>query len=149
MFLQTLKITILEFYQWLVPLMAIFYAYRIVKQYIQKKRLLKGTVLWLLVWLLVSILAIVPDFVSVNLAKLLGFKDHINGVIFIAIGFLFLFNMYFNVTIEKLENQMTDLVRKQALENQELKQKLLDYEKQKIAKRVASEIPKGKAMNDL
>ena len=139
----------MEFYQWLVPLMAIFYAYRVIRQYTQKKRLLKGTVLWLLVWLSVSVLAIIPDFVSVNLAKLLGFKDHINGVIFIAIGFLFLFNMYFNATIEKLEKQMTDLVRKQALENQELKKQLLEYEKQKIDEQIKSNIPKGKAINDL
>lgn len=144
--LQTLKLYILEFYQWLVPLMAVFYGYRIIRQYIEKKRLFKGTVLWLAIWVFVSILAIVPDFVSVNVSKFLGFKDHINGMIFVALGFLFLFNMYFNVTIEKLEKQMTDLVRKQALENQELREKLHEFEKQRIAQQVAKkEKPQSKA----
>ena len=123
-----------------------FYGYRIIKQYIQRKRLFKGTVLWLLIWVFVSILAIVPDFVSVNVSKFLGFKDHINGMIFVALGFLFLFNMYFNVTIEKLEKQMTDLVRKQALENQELKEELQAFKKQQILEDTMKETSQSKAI---
>ena len=63
-----------------------------------------------------------------SLANLLGFKDNINAVIFIGLGLLFLFNMFFTASIERLEKQMTGVVRKLAIENQELRKKLSDYE---------------------
>jgi len=45
--------------------------------------------------------------------------DNINAVIFVALGFLFLMTYYQSSTIERLEKQMTELVRKIALEKQE------------------------------
>jgi len=118
----------LEFYQWLVPLLAIYYSIRIVKQYFDKKRLLRSTVIWIVFWTLLSIFCITPHEFSTDLANILGFKDNINAVIFIGLGLLFLFNMFFTASIERLEKQMTEVVRKLAIENQELRKKVSDYE---------------------
>jgi len=123
------KISELEFYQWLVPAVALLYCIRLLNQYLKGKRLLKGTILWFVFWAAVVTLAIVPDAVSNRLARILGFKDNINTIIFIALGFLFLFNIYFTLSIERLEKQMTELVRKQAIETQLLKEKALEAEK--------------------
>jgi len=118
----------LEFYQWLVPLLAIYYSVRIVRQYFAKKRLLRSTLIWIVFWVLLSIFCITPHELSTDLANLLGFKDNINAVIFIGLGLLFLFNMFFTASIERLEKQMTEVVRKLAIENQELRKKLSDHE---------------------
>ncbi len=67
---------------------------------------------------MVSILAIKPDFISSNLANSLGFKSNINAVIFVALGFLFIMTYYQSSIIDLLEKQMTELVRKLALEKQ-------------------------------
>lgn len=67
---------------------------------------------------MVSILAIKPDFISENLASSLGFKSNINAVIFVALGFLFIMTYYQSSMIDLIEKQMTELVRKIALEKQ-------------------------------
>jgi len=67
---------------------------------------------------MVSVLAIKPDFISENLASSLGFKSNINAVIFVALGFLFIMTYYQSSIIDLLEKQMTELVRKLALEKQ-------------------------------
>jgi len=68
---------------------------------------------------MVSILAIKPDFISNNLAKSLGFRSNINAVVFVALGFLFIMTYYQSSIIDLLEKQMTELVRRIALEKQE------------------------------
>ena len=105
-----------ELYQWLVPLLALFYIVRLVNQYKVKKRLIKGTIFWFVFWFAVSILAIIPDNISISIAKMLGIKDNVNAVIFVALGFQFLFLYYLSNTVEKLERKVTELVRKLAIE---------------------------------
>ncbi|NND08340.1 MAG: DUF2304 domain-containing protein [Saprospiraceae bacterium] len=119
----------MHFYQWLVPLIAIFYMGRIVRQYLQQKRLVGSMLIWLLFWMTVSLLAILPDFVSINIAEFLGFKSNINAVIFVALGFLLIFMFYLSATVEKLEHQVTDIVRNLALENHRLKEELNEVKK--------------------
>ncbi len=114
----------MEFYQWLVPLIAAFYMVRIIMQYLQQKRLVGSMIIWLVFWLIISVLAIIPDFISTNMAQLLGFKSNINAVIFVALGFLFIFMFYLTAMVEKLEKQLTQLVRNLALENKKLKDDL-------------------------
>lgn len=114
----------MEFYQWLVPIVSLYFSIRIIRQFRQRKRLLGSTVIWILFWITVSLLAIVPDLVSFNVAKLLGFKSNINAVIFVALGFLFVFMFYLTAIVEKLEKQFTELVRQLAIENQKLKEEL-------------------------
>jgi len=133
----------LEFYQWLVPLLAIYYSVKIVRQYLAKKRLLRSTVIWVVFWVLLSIFCITPHEISTDLANLLGFKDNINAIIFIGLGLLFLFNMFFTASIERLEKQMTEIVRKLAIENQELRHKLSDYEMKMIKDKNANSTDKS------
>ena len=103
-------------YQWVVPLIALFYVVRLVNQYKVKKRLIKGTIFWFIFWVSISILAIIPDNISIGLAKVLGFKDNVNAIIFVGVFFQFLFLYYLSNTVERLERKVTDLVRKIAIE---------------------------------
>jgi len=112
----------MHFYQWLVPLIALFYIIRIVRQYIARKRLWSSMLIWLVFWVVISILAVIPDLVSTNMADLLGFASNINAVIFVALGFLYVFMFYLTATVEKLEKRVTETVRWLALENQRLKE---------------------------
>jgi len=123
----------MHFYQWLVPVLSLFFIYRLISQYKANRRLLIGTLLWTIFWILLVILSIFPDFVSFGIAEYLGFKDNINAVIFVALGFLFLMTYYQSATIESLEKQITDLVRKLALEKQ----------KEKVKKEENLEIPQN------
>lgn len=108
----------MQFYQWLVPILSLFFIYRLISQYKNNKRLLVGTLLWVFFWVVVALLGIFPDFISFGIADYLGFKDNINAVIFVALGFLFLMTYYQSATIENLENQLTNLVRKMAMDKQ-------------------------------
>ncbi|MCB0689132.1 MAG: DUF2304 domain-containing protein [Saprospiraceae bacterium] len=119
----------MEFYQWLVPIIALYYIYRIVGQFRNQKRLVSSTLVWIVFWVTCSVLAIIPDLVSDQIAKLLGFKSNVNAVIFVALGLLFVFMFYLTAIIEKMERQLSDTIRELALENQKLKQQLLDSKK--------------------
>lgn len=104
-----------------------------------------STAIWLVFWIGVSVLALTPDQVSDAIMKLLGFKSNVTAVIWVALGFLFLFMFYTTAIIEKMEKQMTNLVRKMALENQELREEiaqkelqyLLDKEKKEELKKIS------------
>lgn len=119
----------MQFYQWLVPIIGIYYIYRIVGQYRQQRRLVSSTVIWILFWITCSILAIIPDLVSDKMAKVLGFKSNVNAVIFVALGLLFVFMFYLTAIIEKIERQVSDTIRSLALENQRLKEELQERKK--------------------
>ena len=125
----------MQFYQWLVPVLSLFFIYRLISQDKNNKRLLVGTLLWVLFWVFIALLGIFPDFISFSIADYLGFKDNINAVIFVALGFLFLMTYYQSATIENLENQLTDLVRKMAMD----KQKELEKQKEESEKATAKD----------
>jgi len=112
-----------ELYQWLIPMLGGLYIMRILFQYYRQKRSIRSTLIWLIFWVTVIILAVVPNDVSFKIAHVLGFKDNVNAVIFVALGLLFLFIYYLSTTLEILESKLTDLTRKIALENQEKEEK--------------------------
>ncbi len=80
-----------------------------------------------------------PDTISFSIAESLGLKSNINAVIFVWLGFLFIMTYYQSSTIERLERQMTELVRKVALE----KQAKLDLQK-KLDESKASQVQGSK-----
>jgi len=51
--------------------------------------------------------------------------------------------MFFTASIERLEKQMTEIVRKLAIENQELRHKLSDYEMKMIKDKHANSTDKS------
>lgn len=114
----------MQFYQWLVPIIGIYYVYRIVGQYREQKRLASSTIIWIVFWTTCSFLALFPDLVSLRMANVLGFKSNVNAVIFVALGLLFVFMFYLTAVIEKMERQLSEAIRSLTLENQRLKEKL-------------------------
>ncbi|MEL7021941.1 MAG: DUF2304 domain-containing protein, partial [Bacteroidota bacterium] len=98
-------------------------------------------IVWGGFWVSIAILAIVPDFVSVRLASLLGFKSNITAVIFVALGILFIINFYLSAQINRMERQMTDLIRILAKEGY---QEEKGNHRKKNKKRVAQKSNKNK-----
>ncbi|MEK7253442.1 MAG: DUF2304 family protein [Bacteroidota bacterium] len=109
----------LEIYQWLVPLIGIFYIARTIIQYRKNKRSATSLVVWSIFWGTIVVLALIPNPVSFKIAEVLGFKSNINAVIFVALGWLFLLVFYLSSTIDRLERQLTELVRKIAIQDVE------------------------------
>ena len=105
----------IEIYQWLVPIVAVSFMYRSYKQFLVKKRTRRSLVIWSLFWVAMVILAILPDSMSFQIAHLFGFKDNVNAIIFVALGLLFSISFYYSSMIERLEKQISILVREQAV----------------------------------
>lgn len=106
----------LEIYQWLVPILSSFYIVRTIKQYAAGKYSPRNTVIWIVFWISISLLALMPNEIANSLATGLGFKDKPNAIIFVALGLLFLMVFYLSSAINRVENQLTDLVRQLALQ---------------------------------
>jgi len=105
----------LELYQWLVPVLALFYIVRTVRQYTSGKYSPRNTVIWITFWIAIALLGIMPNEIAASLAKGLGFRDRPNAIIFVALGALFLMVFYLSAALNRVENQLTDLVRQLAL----------------------------------
>lgn len=122
----------MEFYQWLAPLVALFFLIRVIRQYLRKHRLFVSTLIWTGFWMGAGLLGMFPNVLSFNIAKILGFQNNINAIIFLSLAFLFILTYYATSMFEKLETQMTELVRKMAIENQNLKDQLHEFQKVQI-----------------
>ncbi len=105
----------LEIYQWLGPILSIFYIIRTFRQYTLGKSSPRNTVVWIVFWFGVALLCIMPNKIADSLAEGLGFRDRPNAIIFVALGLLFLMVFYLSAALNRVENQLTDLVRKIAL----------------------------------
>jgi hypothetical protein len=106
-----------EVYQFIVPIISIIGTALTVQHYRKGNNTLFETFLWSSLWIFIGLVAIFPNKTTLFLSKTIGIKDHINAIIFIglAISFFLIFRM-FN-TIKKLDKQLTELVRKIAIEN--------------------------------
>ena len=111
----------IEIYQWLAPIIGVFFIYRTIVQYMRRKRTFVALLVWVSFWISITLMAIIPNPVSFQIAALLGFRSNVTAVIFVSIALLFLFVFYLSSTIEKLEHQMTDLVRKIAIDEKKKK----------------------------
>ena len=111
----------IEIYQWLAPIIGVFFIYRTIVQYMRRKRTFVALLVWVSFWISITLMAIIPNPVSFQIAALLGFRSNVTAVIFVSIALLFLFVFYLSSTIEKLEHQMTDLVRKIAIDEKNKK----------------------------
>jgi hypothetical protein len=106
----------LEIYQWLVPLISLFFIGRTILQYKAKRRTFRGLVIWISFWVSLAVFALVPNAASQKLATMLGIKDNVNAIIFIGLGILFFLIFSLSSTVDRLERQLTDLVRENAKE---------------------------------
>jgi len=122
----------LEIYQWLVPLISIFFITRTILQFYRKRRTVSSTIIWIIFWGTLILLAIIPNELSVKLAQVLGIKSNINAIFFVALGLIFLFIFYLSAIVEKLEIQLTELVRKQAIDKQKMYELQAELDKERL-----------------
>ncbi|MFH1183127.1 MAG: DUF2304 domain-containing protein [Candidatus Moraniibacteriota bacterium] len=103
-------------YQIAISIIAIFMIYQGVDNFVKGKH--HPTILKLLVrvvvWGGMAVVAIFPD-ITVLLAKLIGIEGNLNAVILT--GFILVFLMIFKLlsAIERVESQLSDVVRNDAL----------------------------------
>ncbi len=122
-----------QVYRWIVPVVALYFITRLIRQMLKKKRSLRSTAIWFIWWTTIAVLAVVPDAVSEHLAKTLGFADNVNAVIFVSLGMLFLFTFYYSTSIERMQKQMTQMVRDQSLQDAMREAERYRYEQQRVS----------------
>ncbi len=105
----------MQLYQILVPIISLFFIVRIFIQVRAKRRSSLSASVWYIFWGIIAFLAIAPDLISLFLAKSFGFADNVNAIIFVALGLIFLIIFYLSSTIDKIEAQLTELVRQIAI----------------------------------
>lgn len=105
----------MDSYQILVPIIALCFLAYTIAQFVKGRNTLLELVFWGIFWLSTVAVAIFPDFITERLARWMGVKDNVNAIIFLAIGILFFlqFRLYF--LLKRQHMQLTDLVRKLAL----------------------------------
>lgn len=110
-----------EVYQVIVPIIGLFSIILTIKSHKKGNNTLFETFFWVLFWLGVSLVAIIPDQITFFLSDLLGFKDNVNAIIFIGLALSFFIHFKTIVTIKKQNKQITELVRKTAFEIEKLR----------------------------
>ena len=108
-----------EIYQYIVPAVCLIFLVRISVQVKNKRRSVFSSIVWSIFWLTVGILALAPHLLSTFLAEVLGFRDNVHAVLFIGLGLALLIIFYLSSVIDKLETQLTNLVRTLALRDSE------------------------------
>lgn len=111
----------IRYFQIIIPIVALIFIYFQWREYTKYKSGIYETILIIIFWLGVSNLALFPDFYSGIIADLFGFKSNINAVIFFALGVLFYFQLQMYKIVKKQDQQLTELTRKIALDNQKKK----------------------------
>lgn len=93
----------------------VFAESRVILRFREKTITTTELITWSSLWLCVGAIALVPTF-STFIAKTLGVGRGVDALIYISIIVLFygLFRMY--VKLEHIEHEITDIVRKQALQ---------------------------------
>lgn len=109
-------------YQLIILLVAVFMVYQGISGYIKGKdgQTFYKALIRIIVWGGMAIIAIFPS-VTFALAKIIGLEGNINAVILT--GFLLVFLMIFKLlsAIERLEQNMSELTRKESLSNLSVK----------------------------
>lgn len=105
-----------EVYQLIGPIISLYFIIRLSRQYFRNEKRMVTVLIWMVFWVGVAILAIIPNPVTVKIASLLGFKSNVTAIIFVSLAVLFLLVFYQSSQITKLEGQLTNLVREIAKE---------------------------------
>lgn len=106
----------IRIFQIVVPLIALFFGAGLFARY-RKGELTTGELIFSLsFWLGVLVFALLPDLISNFVAKLFGIESNVNAIIFLALGFQFYLHFVFYGELKKTRRQLTELVRKVALD---------------------------------
>jgi hypothetical protein len=108
----------MRIFQVIVPLVGIIGIIYSIRQFRTGINTFFESLLWVLLWLFVSLVAIFPDSTTNFISKSIGIKDHINGIIFIGLAISFFLNFKLFNSFKKQNKIITDLVRKIAIEKQ-------------------------------
>jgi len=112
----------LHLYQILVSIIAILMIYQGIANFVKGKRSQSFLKLFtrIIIWGGMALIAIFPDFTKI-LAEIIGMKGNVNAVILT--GFIFIFLIIFKLlsAIERLEQNVSELTRKDSLKNIEKK----------------------------
>jgi hypothetical protein len=106
----------MRIYQLIVPIVGIIGIFYTLNKFRVGINTLFESILWILLWLFISSVAIFPDATTLFLSKTIGIKDHINGIIFIGLAISFFLNFKLFNSFKKQNKIITDLVRKIAIE---------------------------------
>lgn len=112
----------MEIYQFIAPVLAVYYIYRLSIELKHRKKFLFTNVVWLGFWSVIAILGVVPHEFSTSIAKWLGFASNINAIIFIALAFLIILAFYLSGRVDSLERKITELVRQLALDESKIRE---------------------------
>lgn len=101
-------------FQILILIFIVFVIFKALKRLIKKEISVAFFILWLIFWLLVAIIDFFPAIIA-RLADLVGVGRGVDLVIYTAICVLLYVVFRYNLRINKLEQNITDIVRKVAL----------------------------------
>jgi len=102
-------------YQLLVPLFALLIIAKSISRLRRGEQNLHEFLIWLVIWGAVSYVALFPSGVVEFVARITGFKNGIFAIIFFALIILFYIVFTQLLAIEKLEREITAIVRNDAL----------------------------------
>lgn len=105
-----------EVYQLIGPIISLYFIIRLSRQYFRNEKRMATVLIWMVFWIGVAVLAIIPNPVTFKIAELLGFRSNVTAIIFVSLAVLFLLVFYQSSQITKLEGQLTNLVREIAKE---------------------------------
>ena len=91
----------------------------IVNELRYRRKFIATSGIWLGFWIIITLLSIAPDTVSSRIASAVGFKSNVSAALFMVSGFLVVISFYLSSRVVKLERQVTELVRKIALNDVE------------------------------
>ncbi len=106
----------MRIYQIIVPLFGIIGVLFIIRQFYRGINTFFESLLWIILWIFISMVAIFPDAITHFISQTIGIKDHINGIIFIGLAISFLLNFKLFDSLKKQNKTLTELVRKIALD---------------------------------
>lgn len=110
-------------YQIVSLLISLYFIIRTLRQYFQQGRPLVSTLIWIALWTILAGLAVLPDNLSLPLAKILGIASNINAVLFFAVGLLFVAVFQQSATISHLDRKLTKLIRELAIRGETKQEK--------------------------
>ena len=106
-------------FQVIVILLSLVFLYRVVRKHRRSQVNLIETGLGLAFWTATLLLALFPDTISTQLAKIFGIKDNINAVLFILIGLLGVIQFRLFNILRNQDKALTAIIRQLAIMDNE------------------------------
>jgi hypothetical protein len=108
-------------YQVVTPLVALFFIVYAWNYVVRGTKTIWEALLWTLFWGFVSVIVLFPTWIG-YITYWTGIKDQENAVFAIAIGVLLFIVFHLLIRIERIQKQIVDIVRHEALEDANIKE---------------------------